>query len=129
MASSSAIRYSAQGVSSIPKANFLDTLAIVSDVLLPTLGKGVIVRRPMVMALAERLDVDQRAIRRMQNIRNKYGSGPLVLRFPGHSLALILDPEHVHRVLRESPEPFATASVEKRAALAHFEPKNVLISH
>jgi cytochrome P450 len=129
MASSSAIRYSAQGVRSIPKANFLDTLAIVSDVLLPTLGKGVIVRRPMVMALAERLDMDRRAIRRMQNIRNKYGSGPLVLRFPGHSVALILDPEHVHRVLRESPEPFATASIEKRAALAHFEPKNVLISH
>lgn len=81
------------------------------------------------MALAERLDVDRRAIRRMQRVRNKYGTGPLVVRFPGRSLALILDPQHVHRVLAGSPEPFATASSEKRAALAHFEPKNVLISH
>jgi hypothetical protein len=127
--SSSVIRYAAQDVSSVPKASFLDTLAVLGDVLLPTLAKGVIVRRPIVMALAERLDVDRRAIRRMQRIRNKYGSGPLVLRFPGRSLALILDPEHVHRVLRESPEPFATATIEKRAALAHFEPQNVLISH
>jgi cytochrome P450 len=128
-ASRSALRYSVQDVSSVPKASFWDTLAIVGDVLFPTLSKGVIIRRPTVMALAERLDVDRRAIRRMQRIRNKYGSGPLVLRFPGRSLALILDPEHVHRVLAQSPEPFATASIEKRAALAHFEPKNVLISH
>ncbi len=116
-------------MTSIPKASLLDTLAVMSDVLLPTLGKGVIVRRPIAMAMAERLDLDRRAIRRMQRIRNKYGRGPVVLRFPGRSLALILDPEHVHRVLAGSPEPFATASSEKRAALAHFEPKNVLISH
>jgi cytochrome P450 len=32
-------------------------------------------------------------------------------------------------VLDETPEPFATASSEKRAALAHFQPKGVLISH
>jgi cytochrome P450 len=129
MASSSSIRYSAQDVRSIPKASFFDKLAIVRDVLLPTLAKGVIVRRPTVMAFAERFDLDRRAIRRMQRIRNKYKSGPLVFRFSGRSLALILDPEHVHRVLEGSPEPFATASSEKGAALAHFEPRNVLISH
>jgi cytochrome P450 len=32
-------------------------------------------------------------------------------------------------VLDESPEPFATASSEKRAALSHFQPQGVLISH
>ena len=32
-------------------------------------------------------------------------------------------------MLAESPEPFATETREKRAALAHFEPKNLLISH
>jgi hypothetical protein len=34
----------------------------------------------------------------------------------------------VHRVLGESPDPFSTASTEKRAALSHFEPKGALIS-
>jgi hypothetical protein len=47
---------------------------------------------------------------------------------PGRTLALILDPNHVRRVLAESPEPFTPATAEKRAALSHFEPKSVLIS-
>src|SRR2546430_1820647 len=33
----------------IPSANFLDTLAFATDVVLPTIAKGVIVRRPRVM--------------------------------------------------------------------------------
>jgi hypothetical protein len=113
---------------SVHKASLLDTLAVVGEVLLPTLAKGVIMRRPLVLGMAERLDFDRRAIQRMQRIRNKYGSGPLLLRIPGRSLALILDPQHVHVVLGNSPEPFATATKEKIAALAHFEPQGVLIS-
>jgi len=113
----------------VPKASFLDTVAVCAEVFLPTLLKGVIFRRRAVMGLAERLDFDRRAVRRMQRVRDRYGPGPLLLRIPGRLLALILDPDDVHRVLQETPEPFATASVEKRAALAHFEPKNVLLSH
>jgi hypothetical protein len=110
------------------RTTLLDTLAVTNDVLLPTLAKGVIIRRPMMLSLAERLNLDRRAIRRLQQIRHKYGSGPLLLRIPGRRVALILDPEHVGRILNESPEPFATATKEKIAALAHFEPKGVLIS-
>jgi hypothetical protein len=81
------------------------------------LAKGVIIRRRTILSVAERLDLDRRAIRRM----------PL-LRVPGRSSAVILNLEHVHRVLEETPEPFAIDTKEKRAALAHFEPKGVLIS-
>src|SRR5690606_10583396 len=35
----------------------------------------------------------------------------------------------VRAVLRGSPEPFAAATLEKRAALTHFEPDVVLASH
>jgi cytochrome P450 len=112
----------------IPRASFIDTLAVFGEVLIPTVAKGVIIRRPAMLSIAERLDLDRRAIRRMQHVRNKYGAGPLLLRLPGRTLGLILDPEHVHRVLAESPEPFTPATAEKRAALAHFEPKSVLIS-
>ncbi|WP_258934465.1 hypothetical protein [Nesterenkonia pannonica] len=42
---------------------------------------------------------------------------------------MVLDPEHVHRILDASPEPFATAETLKRHALKHFEPKVSLISH
>jgi hypothetical protein len=39
----------------------------------------------------------------------------------------VLDAAHVHRILGQTPEPFATR--EKIASLAHSEPKGVLISH
>jgi len=112
----------------LPTAGVLDTLALAVDVLAPTFAKGVIIRRPAVVALAERLELDRRAIGRMQKLRNKYGRGPLMLPLPIRKQAVILTPEHARRVLDESPEPFSAASSEKRAALSHFEPHGSLIS-
>ena len=112
----------------LPQATLEETLGVIGEVVVPTLAKGVIIRRPKMVALAERFDLDRRAIRRVQRLRNKYGAGPLLLRVPLRSQALILSPEHVRRVLDGTPEPFAAASSEKRAALAHFQPKGVLIS-
>jgi hypothetical protein len=118
-----------QEQNTIPKASLRDSLTVISQVVLPTALKGLIIRRPKVVGTAERLDLDQRAVRRMQKIRDKYGTGPLLIHFPTGSRALILDPGHVHRVLDESPEPFATAETLKKEALAHFEPKLSLVSH
>lgn len=113
-----------------PTATLNDTLGVIVDVILPTLAKGVIIRRPRVVALAERLNLDRRAVRRMQQLRNSYGAGPLLLRMPpGLPRALILAPEHVQRVLEGSPEPFAVASSEKRSAMSHLQPQGLLISH
>lgn len=85
-------------------------------------------RRPSQVRLLERANADQGAVELMQDLRRKYGPGPLRLRMPGRRAVLILSPEHVHRVLEESPEPFHPATREKKAALAHFEPAGVLIS-
>ena len=109
-------------------AGMRDTIALAVDVLAPTFAKGVIVRRPKVVALAERLELDRRAVRRLQKLHDKYGDGPLMLPLPVRKQAVLLAPEHVRRVLDESPEPFSAASSEKRAALSHFEPKGALIS-
>jgi len=115
---------------SLPRATLQETLEVATDVFIPTFAKGPIIRRPRMVGLAERLGLDRRAVRRMQRLRDKYGPGPLMLRMPpGRTQAIILSPEHVHRVLEGSPEPFATASSEKWAALSHFEPKGVLVSH
>jgi cytochrome P450 len=105
-----------------------DTVAVLRDVLAPNLAKGVIIRRPRVVGVAERLGLDRRAVRRMQRLRERYGSGPLRLRVPLREQVLILDPADVRRVLEGEPEPFSTATQEKRAALAHFEPKGALIT-
>jgi hypothetical protein len=112
----------------LPTASVLDTLALAVDVLAPTFAKGVIVRRPKVVALAEKLELDRRAVRRMQKLRDKYGSGPLMLPLPIRKQAVVLAPEHVRRILDGAPQPFSPASSEKRAALSHFEPDAALIS-
>jgi cytochrome P450 len=122
-----AVRDTARG--RVPSASIRDTLLIAAEVIAPTVAQGPIIRRRTVMALAERLDLNRRAVTRMQRMRDAYGPGPVLLRNPIRPQAVILDPQHVHRVLDQSPEPFATATDEKRAALAHFEPQGVLISH
>ncbi len=95
---------------------------------MPLVARGVIVRRPRVVGLLDRIDADRRAVRRLQRLRARYGEGPLRLAAPGREIALVLAPRHVLRVLDGAPEPFAPASMEKRAALSHFEPHGVLVS-
>jgi cytochrome P450 len=113
---------------SLTFASLPDTLAVLLDVALPNIAKGPLIRRPAAVRMAERLGLDRRAVRRMQALRARYGPGPLMLRLPGRRQAVLLEAAHARRVLDETPEPFAAASSEKRAALAHFQPEGVLIS-
>lgn len=110
------------------QAGIFDSLKACWEVLAPTIAKGVIIRRPTAMFLADMLDLDGRAIRRMEAIRDRFAPGPVKLRIPGKSFALLIDPSDVRRVLAETPDPFSPGTSEKRAALKHFEPRGVLIS-
>lgn len=112
----------------IPSASVVDTMAFIMQVGLPTFIKGAIIRRRKIVGAAERLGLDDRAVGRMQKLRAKYGDGPLMLKIPGRKQAVLLGPDDVRRVLDQSPEPFSTATLEKRAALNHFEPKLALVS-
>ena len=113
----------------LPRASTLDTTRVITTVAVPLVARGVLLRRPPVVALAERLDADRRAVHLLQRLRARYGPGPLRLRVPGRSVALVLSPEGVQQVLDGSPEPFAVANREKRGALSHFQPHGVLVSH
>jgi cytochrome P450 len=113
----------------LPRATAGDALGVFADVLLPNVAKGVLLRRPKVVAQAEALQLDRRAVRRLQRLRARYGRGPVVLPIPGRPQAVILDPADVRRVLDGTPEPFAAASREKRSAISHFQPDGVLASH
>ncbi len=112
----------------LPVASAADTAALTAEVLLPTLALGPIIRRPRIVQLVERHDLVRRAVERMQRLRETYGDGPLMMRIPVRNQAVVLAPQHVHRVLADSPEPFRPDSSEKRAALSHFNPETVLIS-
>ncbi|MBC7289706.1 MAG: cytochrome P450 [Actinotalea sp.] len=118
---------SAPGTRRLPHASALDTARVLGRVVVPLLARGVIVRRPPAVRWAERTDADAHAVELLQELRHTYGRGPLRLRLP-RRMVVLLSPEHVHRVLAEGPEPFSPATREKRAALSHFEPDNVLIS-
>lgn len=111
------------------RASARDTAHVLGGVLGPMLAQGVIARRPRMTALAQRWHLDDRADAILQRMRARYGDGPLRLRIPGRSVALLLDPDDVQRVLRDSPEPFAADTREKRGALGHFQPHGVLVSH
>ena len=105
-----------------------DSLRFVGGVALATWSKGIIIRRPFMVGVAERLGLDRKAIRHMQSFRSRYGEGPLLVRNPVRPQAVIFAAGDVRRVLSETPEPFSPASSEKRAALSHFEPDTSLIS-
>ena len=107
----------------------MDTAGFVAGVMLPNIAKGIILRRSMALGMAERLDLDRRAIRTVVRLRHRYGQGPVLLNLFGRKLAVILDSADLRHVLANSPEPFASSTPEKRSVLTHFQPKGVLVSH
>ncbi|HEY3752073.1 MAG TPA: cytochrome P450 [Pseudonocardiaceae bacterium] len=121
-------RQAGQETAAVVRASLSDTVRLGATVLAPLLATGVIVRRPAAMALAERWQVDGPAVRLLQDLRTRYGPGPLRLEVPGRTVVLPLSAEDVRRVLHEGPEPFTPANREKKAALSPFQPHGVLIS-
>ncbi len=62
------------------QASIGDTLRVVATALTPVIARGVIIRRPRVVAAAERMDADHRLVSTLQRMRARYGSAPLRLR-------------------------------------------------
>ncbi|MFC4377732.1 cytochrome P450 [Nocardia halotolerans] len=119
-----------QNGSEVParRASVADTVAIIGKALLPTFAGGVIKRRPSVLAVAQKFQLDALSVPLFQRLRRRYGPGPLRLRIPGRSIAVVLSDADAGRLLQGSPQPFSPSTVEKRAALSHFQPHGVLIS-
>ncbi|MFC0624630.1 cytochrome P450 [Kribbella deserti] len=112
----------------LPTATVTDSARAVRDALLPLVAEGAILRRPRALVLAERFDLESRALKVVRRFRQRYGDGPVLLRIPGRTIALVIDPADVRRLLAETPEPFTAATDEKVGALRHFQPHAVLTS-
>jgi len=112
----------------IARGGVVDTVGLMRDLLLPTIGKGVLRRRPAVVGALERTGYEERSIRRLQALRRKHGARPVLLSFFGRKQLVVLSPKALLRVLHETPDDFLSTSDEKSSALAHFEPGVSLIS-
>lgn len=112
----------------LPRASFGETLSVLGAAVGPLVAKGVILRRPLIVRALHETGAEERGVRVLQALRTRHGPGPVMLRVPGRSLAVVLDPGHAAQVLAGTPEPFESDMREKRAALSHFEPRGSLIS-
>lgn len=115
-------------MSSLPQLTTRETAIFLLKVFVPTLAKGPIIRRPSVVALAEKFRLDERAVATLNQLATRHPTSPVLVRLPLRRQAIVLEPAQVHRVLDETPAPFSPASSEKEAALVHFQPHNSLIS-
>jgi hypothetical protein len=76
----------------LPKATIAESLGVFMDVVVPNVAKGPIIRRPKVVGMAERMDLERRAVRRLQKLRDRYRTGPVMLRLPVRDQAVVLSP-------------------------------------
>src|SRR4051812_43570003 len=106
----------------------LQAAATLTDLGFASIAAGVLARRRPVVRLLERMQADERAVKRMQQLRRQFGSGPVELVLPGRRMVVILDPKDVATVLAGAPTPFHPANQEKRKALQWFQPHGVLVS-
>lgn len=111
-----------------PRLTGGSALLTLADLAGASIAAGVIARRRPVVGLLERVQADNRTIRRMHRLRRQFRRGPVELVIPGRRIVVPLEPADVGRVLAETPTPFHSASWEKRRALDKFQPHGVLIS-
>ncbi|WP_308214087.1 cytochrome P450 [Mycolicibacterium conceptionense] len=103
-------------------------LATLTDLGFSSIASGVLARRRPMVRLLERTQADSRAVKRIHQLRRRFGRGPVEVVIPGRRIIVLLDPADVGRVLDEAPVPFHPANLEKRKALQWFQPHGVLIS-
>ncbi|OMC09039.1 cytochrome [Mycolicibacterium fortuitum] len=103
-------------------------VATLTDLGFASIAAGVLARRRPMVRLLERTQADSRAVKRIHQLRRRFGRGPVEVVIPGRRIIVVLDPEDVRQVLQEAPVPFHPANLEKRKALQWFQPHGVLIS-
>ena len=111
-----------------PRLTGVRALGALMDLGFASIAAGVLARRRPVVRLLEGMQADERAVKRMQQLRREFGSGPVELVVPGRRIVVVLDPADVGRVLAQAPTPFHPANREKRMALRWFQPHGVLVS-
>src|SRR2546421_8682129 len=112
----------------LPSASLLEGLRFTLLVALPNVVQGLFQRRPGVVAIARRLDIDRRAAGSVAALRRRYGEGPIWVRVMAKPALLVLAPHDLRSVLEGSPDPYAADPEPKRRGMSHFQPDALTIS-
>lgn len=115
-------------VRELPSASLVDSVQFNQAVIVPNAIQGLFRRRPGAVGIAARLDLDGRAIRLMEGLRERYGPGPVWIRVMADRVLLCLDVADVARTLDGSPHPFASDPAAKRKGMSHFQPDALTLS-
>ncbi|UQA91405.1 cytochrome P450 [Streptomyces halobius] len=110
------------------RASILETVLLGTNILIPTLAQGAILRRPRMVRLAARFDTNRRANRTLTRLRRRHGAGPVSVTIPGRRVLLLLSPQDARHLFTSTPATLTPANREKTGGLRHFEPDGVLIS-
>ena len=111
---------------SLPRITAAESLSVLLAVGGPLIAKGVIIRRPLVVRLLQASGAEKTGIRVLQDLRRRYGDGPVMMRLPPLSLSMftisasvVVFPDPVGPVRITSPAiPLASPSRTMRSRLA-----------
>lgn len=107
------------------RMSVLNTLKLMTLVMLPSYTQGLFTRRRFWVSLWSRLNVDARAIGLVSRMRRRHGT-TLVLGF-GSPTRIVTAPEDIQKILDESPALYLGADSKIRG-MSHFQPNAVTIS-
>ena len=97
-------------------------------VIVPNALKGLFRPRRAPWAATTRANVDRWAVGLLRGMRDSYGPGPVWVRVVTDRALLVLSVDDVRRVLKGSPELFASDPESKRKGMTAFQPDALTIS-
>jgi hypothetical protein len=111
-----------------PRSSLTEGLGFTALVGLPNAAQGLFRRRPVVVAVLDRLGLYAGGHRLLAALQRRYGDGPVWVRVGGKPMLLIFGPEQIRFVLSSAPDPFASDPEPKRSGMLKFQPHALTIS-
>ena len=112
----------------IPHASLIENVRFNATVIVPNALQGLFRRRRAAVAAATKANADGHAVGLLAGMSRKYDGGPVWVRVLTDEALLVLDPDHVARVLDGSPSPYASDPKPKRDGMVAFQPHAATIS-
>ncbi|GLZ79890.1 cytochrome P450 [Actinorhabdospora filicis] len=111
-----------------PQMSPLDQLRMVLLHNVNALGRGIVIARPKVALLLDRLQADRRLIAMMDRLHEEHQGDPVWTKGITGSTLVALSPSDCRRVLGGSDQTYAMATPLKRRMMGHFQPDGVILT-